>query len=272
MKQSKPWYTAFVAQRSVQMTIVVALLLTLGTGYAVSAQETAHAKPKNTLEKRLDTNKDRISQANKKVVEQAKKANSKKADSHKIDPKTLSQADRDLMSKYSLTADQFSALRDQRVTAVGDSVMVDVAPDLQELMPNTVVNATVGRQAYSIPDILDSYESQGLLSQNVIISIGTNGTIGENDFKKVMDLVGKDRQVFWINGFANRDWVDKNNSFLSKQKNQYKNLHIIDWAALVKDHPDWLGDDKVHPNQEGSLQYASLIAKIMADVYKDTDK
>ncbi|CAM4235763.1 acyltransferase family protein [Weissella hellenica] len=272
MKQSKPWYIAFVAQRRVQMTVVVALLLTLGTAYAVSAQETAHAKPKNTLEKRLDTNKDRISQANKKVVEQAKKADSKKTDSHKVDPKTLSQADRDLMSKYSLSADQFSTLRDQRVTAVGDSVMVDVAPDLQELMPNTVVNATVGRQAYSIPDILESYDSQGLLSQNVIISIGTNGTIGENDFKKVMDLVGKDRQVFWINGFANRDWVDKNNSFLSKQDSQYKNLHIVDWAALVKDHPDWLGDDKVHPNQDGSLQYASLIAKIMAGVYKDADK
>lgn len=275
MKKSKPWYTAFVSQRSIQITALVAVLLMLGTGYAVSAKETAHAKPKNTLEKRLDTNKDRISKANKKVEEQAKKAkqnDSKKAESHNVDPNSLSQADRDLMSKYSLTADQFASLRDQRVTAVGDSVMVDVAPDLQELMPNTVANATVGRQAYSIPDILDSYNSQGLLSPNIIISIGTNGEIGENDFKKIMDIAGKDRQVFWINGFADRDWVGKNNDFLSKQDSQYKNLHVVDWSALVKDHPNWLGDDKVHPNENGSVQYAGLIAKSMADVYKDTNK
>ena len=56
------------------------------------------------------------------------------------------------MDKYGLNTEQFTTIRDNRVTAVGDSVMVDVAPDLQELMPNTVANATVGRQPYSVPE------------------------------------------------------------------------------------------------------------------------
>lgn len=263
------WYQTFFSSHSVQAMLVVAVMLMAGTGYAVSANESAHAKPKNNLEKRLDSNKDRINEANKKAVSQAKKAqkesSSAKSSSQKVDPKSLSQQDRDLMDKYGLNAEQFTTIRDNRVTAVGDSVMVDVAPDLQELMPNTVANATVGRQPYSVPEILQSYDGQGLLSQNVVISIGTNGAIGENDFKKIMDIIGHDRQVYWINGYADRDWVSQNNNFLTEQTKTHKNLHIVDWAALVKDHSNWLGDDHVHPNQAGSVQYTSLIAKAMAE-------
>lgn len=267
------WYKTFFGSHSVQAMLVVAVMLIAGTGYAVSANESAQAKPKNTLEKRLDSNKSRINEANKRAVAQAKKAqkesNSKqssaKSSSQKVNPNSLTQQARDLMGKYGLNADQFTAIRDNRMTAVGDSVMVDVAPDLQELMPNTVANATVGRQPYSVPEILQSYDSQNLLSQNIVISIGTNGLIGDNDFNKVMDIVGKDRQVYWINGYASRDWVTQNNNFLSTQAKTHKNLHIVDWASLAKDHPEWLGDDHVHPNTNGSVQYASLIAKTMAE-------
>ena len=47
------WYQTFFSSHSVQAMLVVAVLLMAGTGYAVSANESAHAKPKNTLEKRL---------------------------------------------------------------------------------------------------------------------------------------------------------------------------------------------------------------------------
>ena len=141
--------------------------------------------------------------------------------------------------------------------------MVDVAPDLQELMPNTVADASVGRQPYVVPTVLQSYVNKGLLAPNVVVSIGTNGAIGQNVFDQIMQIIGN-RNVYWVNGYADRSWVQANNQFLEQQKDKHPNLHIVDWANLVKDHGDWLGGDHVHPNSAGSVQYAALIAKDMA--------
>ncbi|WP_338129284.1 acyltransferase family protein [Weissella paramesenteroides] len=213
----------FFEIRSVQLTMVVAMMLMVGTDYAISANATGHAKPTNNLEKRLNNNKSRIDQANKKAVATAKQTKQKMANqssnaqsaSHP-NQLALSQQDHDLMTQYQLDANQFSAIHNQPVTAVGDSVMLDIAPSLQNLMPKTVTNAQVGRQAY------------------------------------------------WINGFADRDWITPNNTLLANQAKKYSNLHIVDWASLVQNHSDWLSDDQVHPNPTGSSQYASLIAKTIA--------
>lgn len=261
----------FFEIRSVQLTMVVAMMLMVGTDYAISANATEHAKPTNNLEKRLNNNKSRIDQANKKAVATVKQTKQKTASqssnaqsSNQSNQLALSQQDHDLMTKYQLDTNQFSAIHNQPVTAVGDSVMVDIAPSLQNLMPKTVSNAQVGRQAYAVPDILQSYKDQNILSQNIVISIGTNGQINPNDLNQIMNIAGNGRQVYWINGFADRDWITPNNTLLANQAKKYSNLHIVDWASLVQKHSDWLSDDQVHPNPTGSSQYASLIAKTIA--------
>lgn len=261
----------FFEIRSVQLTMVVAMMLMVGTDYAISANATGHAKPTNNLEKRLNNNKSRIDQANKKAVATAKQTKQKMASqssnaqsaSHP-NQLALSQQDHDLMTQYQLDANQFSAIHNQPVTALGDSVMLDIAPSLQNLMPKTVTNAQVGRQAYAVPDILQSYKDQNILSKNIVISIGTNGQINPNDLNQIMNIAGTGRQVYWINGFADRDWITPNNTLLANQAKKYSNLHIVDWASLVQNHSDWLSDDQVHPNPTGSSQYASLIAKTIA--------
>lgn len=58
--------------------MVVAMMLMVGTDYAISANATGHAKPTNNLEKRLNNNKSRIDQANKKAVATAKQTKQKR--------------------------------------------------------------------------------------------------------------------------------------------------------------------------------------------------
>ena len=240
-----------------QLTLGVGALLLLGTGYALSAHAAGQAKPQTTLQKRLTANKDKIKAANDKAL-QPKKAAGKHAK-----PVETVPLNPDVMAKYNLDKATYAKIKDQEVTAIGDSVMVDVAPDLQEMMPHTVADAEVGRQAYSMPGILQTYIANKQLADNVVISIGTNGIIGENDFKKMMKIMG-DRQVYWVNAYADRSWVETNNNFLVTQVKKYPNLHLVDWNSIVQGHGEWLGPDQVHPNPDGSIQYARLIAEVMA--------
>ncbi|MYV36573.1 acyltransferase family protein [Weissella cibaria] len=256
----------FFASRQAKIMATVAAVFLLGTVNAVAAKQSAKPRPETQLQKRLHANASEISAKNKRALEAAKASNAKKKSAKKSSV-AAKPVDPTLLSKYGLTKDQLGKISGNAVTAVGDSVMVDVAPDLQELMPNTVADAAVGRQAYSVPGILQSYAGRGVLAPNVIISIGTNGTIGEDVFKQIMNTVG-DRQVYWVNGYADRSWIATNNQFLTSQASQYPNLHIVDWYDAVKDHADWLGDDHVHPNPNGSVQYAAEIAKAMANSKK----
>jgi Predicted acyltransferases len=265
LQPGEPKMAHFFQSKSAKIMAGIAAVFMLGTVNAVSAKEAGSARPKTELQKRLNNNKNKIADANKKALEAAKKdnkANKKSAKSSSSSSAATTGSD-PLAQKYGLTDKEYAAIKDLSVTAVGDSVMVDVAPDLQELMPNTVADASVGRQPYVVPTVLQSYVNKGLLAPNVVVSIGTNGAIGQNVFDQIMQIIGN-RNVYWVNGYADRSWVQANNQFLEQQKDKHPNLHIVDWANLVKDHGDWLGGDHVHPNPAGSVQYAALIAKDMA--------
>lgn len=265
LQPGEPKMARFFQSRAAKIMASIAAVFMLGTVNAVSAKEAGHARPKTDLQKRLNTNKNKIADANKKALEAAKKGNKadKKTAEHSSSNSESTTGSYPVAQKYGLTDKEYAAIKDKSVTAIGDSVMVDVAPDLQELMPNTVADAAVGRQPYVVPTVLQSYVNKGVLAPTVVISIGTNGAIGPNVFDQIMQIIGN-RTVYWVNGYADRSWVQTNNQFLEQQKAKYPNLHIVDWANLVKDHGDWLGGDHVHPNPTGSVQYAALIAKDMA--------
>lgn len=39
----------------------------------------------------------------------------------------------------------------------------------------------------------------------------------------------------------------------------YPNVTLVDWQGEVTKHPEWLGGDNIHPNNEGTVAYAALI-------------
>ena len=45
----------------------------------------------------------------------------------------------------------------------------------------------------------------------------------------------------------------------------HPNVTIVDWYGLVSKHPEWLGGDGIHPNDEGTAAYAKLIHDTMAE-------
>ena len=105
-------------------------------------------------------------------------------------------------------------------------------------------------------------KKQGQLSDNVLINLGANGPVNAKQIDAIEKVVGKHRKLFWVNVHVpTQTWEGSVNQTLNKATKKYDNLQIIDWNGPAKNQPGWFYGDHVHPNPEGSKEYASLVAK-----------
>ena len=99
-----------------------------------------------------------------------------------------------------------------------------------------------------------------------MIGLGTNGPFSDDQLAQMMQAIGPDRQVFWINvRVPTRAWQNDVNSKLDAAQKQYKNLTVIDWFHKSDGHPDWFYNDMVHMNPTGNPEYAAFVAKTILE-------
>ncbi|GAK31227.1 acyltransferase [Weissella oryzae SG25] len=180
-----------------------------------------------------------------------------------------SQADgdaTDLTKRFGLSQSQVQAAANLPVTAIGDSVVLASAPQLQSVFPKMQIDAQVGRQLYESYSVLDDLKHSNQLADTVLVSLGTNGTWTDSQFNDFMNSIGSNRQVYWVDIHAPAQrWQNQVNTQLAAASKQYKNLHIISWNEASSNHPDWFYDDQVHPNSDGELYYTQIVAKALLD-------
>lgn len=179
--------------------------------------------------------------------------------------KNLSPKQRKTMKMYGINAREMVALQHTPLTSVGDSVMIDISGGLQLLFPGAVVDGQVGRQMDAAETVVKQLASSGKISDNLLMNIGTNGTVTPDQVESVLATVGPNRQVYWTTAYVpNRVWQNQVNSTLIKEAKHHHNLHIINWYGLAKKHPGWFTSDGIHPNNTGVRHFAGLIAKSIA--------
>ena len=160
-----------------------------------------------------------------------------------------------------LTEKQILAGQKLSITAIGDSVMLGATAHLQEVFPKMIIDATVGRQIYDSAATAKKLKKENLLSDTVLIGLGTNGVGTEADFDQLMTELG-DRSVYLINVHVpTKRWESEINQLLAKVANKYKNVTLIDWYQLSQDQTSWFEEDQVHPNETGLVDYTNLIAQ-----------
>lgn len=173
-------------------------------------------------------------------------------------------------AQYGLTDDEFAYAANVGLTGVGDSVMADGKPLLEQIFPQSFIDAAVSRQAADGIGIVKKYAQDGTLANNVLVGLGTNGPVTSDQIDDLMHTVGKKRQVFWINTHVpTRQWQNQVNATLADSAKKYSNLTIIDWNGYSNGHADWFYDDNVHPNPDGNPRYAAFIAKTIVDKLRD---
>ena len=149
------------------------------------------------------------------------------------------------------------------MAAIGDSVMLGSAHALRQDFAGIQIDAKVSRYVGAGLGIAKQMEANQQLGNAVLIGLGTNGPITgyyEDETKALVQYLGSNRQIFWINNYApGIQWIEANNAYLTKLAKEHPNVHIIDWASLASKHRDWLGDDSIHPNDTGVKEYSKFI-------------
>jgi peptidoglycan/LPS O-acetylase OafA/YrhL len=147
------------------------------------------------------------------------------------------------------------------VSAVGDSVMLGAAGQLEKDIPNlTAIDAEVGMQAYTAVEVLDARRAAGELGKVVVVHIGNNGVYTEKEFDQTMQALAGVRRVVFVNVNVPRAWEEPNNEVISEGVGRYPNVVLADWYSASVDHPEYFVEDGVHLQIKGQKVYAALIA------------
>jgi hypothetical protein len=135
-----------------------------------------------------------------------------------------------------------------RVTAIGDSVMLDVEPSLQAAIPGIVVDASVSRQWDAGVALAAQLRSHAELGAIVVVDLGTNGPVSWQQFTNMMDvLAGASRVVFvTVHLPASVSWSQSVNSTLAQGVARYPRDRLADFDRVAAANPQWFAADGVH--------------------------
>ena len=192
--------------------------------------------------------------------------NEKAIEANKRNAKSDGSVEKGKVDDYASSGNS-QKVSDKELFCLGDSVMLSAYTNIQDIYPDATIDAAVSRQIYHALDILSWYQSQGNIHNTVVISLGTNGVLDENTVEQLLEMIGKDKSIFWVNVYApGVEWEASNNKYLNELAKKHSNVTIIDWNSYISKHTDLLEADGIHPIEEGADAYAHLIQEKINEV------
>jgi GDSL-like Lipase/Acylhydrolase family len=149
--------------------------------------------------------------------------------------------------------------RDRSVFVDGDSLAVGMLPFLSDALPGWRISssAETGRNtAFGLARLRERARS---LPPYVVVSLGTNDDSRAVEafrgaIEDTVSITGPNRCVIWFNivrpPFAGTSYAGLNR-VLDEQAAAHPNLVVVDWASVLREHPEWLAPDRVHLTPDG---------------------
>ena len=148
------------------------------------------------------------------------------------------------------------------MTAVGDSIMLDIQPELSVVLPGVTVDGLVSRQFDAGVGVVQADRSAGTLGRVLVVELGTNGPVSASAIDAMMQAASGVSRVVFVNVCVPRDWTTPDNAVLAAAVGRYPGMAVLaDWNALATPHPEWFTADQVHLNPAGATALATLIAQ-----------
>jgi ligand-binding sensor domain-containing protein len=134
------------------------------------------------------------------------------------------------------------------VTAIGDSVMLDAAPDLEADIPGIDVEAAVSRQWYEGMSLAEQLKAEGRLGAIVVVDLGTNGPVSPGMFTAMMNILAGASRVVFVTVHLPPDysWSHSVNATLQECVPRYSRDRLADFNKLADENPQWFYSDGVH--------------------------
>ncbi|MGW8958886.1 acyltransferase family protein [Paenibacillus sp. NPDC055715] len=149
------------------------------------------------------------------------------------------------------------------VTAIGDSVMLDVQSYIQQSFPSAVVDGRIGRQMAEAPAVLEQLRQNGQLGKTVIIELGTNGAFTKDQLTDLLVSLKDAKRIILVNTRVPRPWESIVNSHLAEAAAQDARITMIDWYGASSGKNSYFEHDGVHLKPKGAKAYASLLAQAL---------
>jgi lysophospholipase L1-like esterase len=146
------------------------------------------------------------------------------------------------------------------VTAVGDSIMVDAAPYLQQLLPGIAIDAQVGQQLTQVQAAVPELKAEGAVGNRLIIELGTNGPYSSAQLESLINSFGPQERIVIVNVRVARPWQQQVNDTISEVAHRYPDARVVDWYDASATTPQYFYPDGVHLDPAGARFYATLIA------------
>ena len=148
------------------------------------------------------------------------------------------------------------------VSAVGDSIMIDIQPYLESYLPGVTVDGDVSRQFETGIGIVQAGRAAGTLGAVLVVELGTNGSVTAADFDAMMQAAAGVKRVVFVNINVPRPWEVPDNAVLSAGVARYPGVAVLaDWNAESTPHPEWFTPDQVHLEPAGAQALAALVTQ-----------
>jgi peptidoglycan/LPS O-acetylase OafA/YrhL len=148
-----------------------------------------------------------------------------------------------------------------RVTAIGDSVMLGAQASLHGFLGDRLqLDANVSRHFTEGLDVVRRLHAAGQLGDVVVIHLGTNGAIPEDQLNEMLQLLSGVKRVVVVNAKVDRPWEGPDNEVIAAAVPRFPNAVLFDWHAVASEHPEFLVQDGVHLSSAGQAHYAIVIA------------
>lgn len=242
--------------------VLVVLVLFLGTFvYGVAVSPSGKMDSAVALQRKLEQNKQAVEQHNKELSQSSEKKSASKTNTSSSEQTSTTETSdsSETNSPSGLSSVQKEKIAKVSLGAVGDSVLLSAAPELQTYFPKSHIDAEVGRQLVDSQEIFEKLNKNKQLGDVVLVVLGTNGSFKESDIDKMMQQIGN-RPVFFVNTLVDRPWQASVNDTLAKAAAKYDNAHLIDWKSYAEGHREWFDEDGIHLVPNGGEYFSELVA------------
>ncbi|HEY6276392.1 MAG TPA: hypothetical protein VIX86_08665, partial [Streptosporangiaceae bacterium] len=150
-------------------------------------------------------------------------------------------------------------VRGWQVTAIGDSVMLSAAAQLQAALPGVYIDAQISRQMQTGLTVVRRLAARGKLRRVVVLGLGTNGTVTSGQIRELLAEIGPGRRLVLINTYEARPWEHEVNTAIAAAR-RYPNVVMANWHSAIEHRTGLLWGDGVHPRPQGARLYARVVA------------
>jgi peptidoglycan/LPS O-acetylase OafA/YrhL len=147
------------------------------------------------------------------------------------------------------------------VTAIGDSVLLGSMGPFKAKLPGAKIYAKVGWQARDVLGQLRTLSNAHALTPVVVIHLGTNGFVYEDQLRDILSLLADRQRVILVNAHVPRRWMTPNNDLMDRILPSYPNVVLANWRKASEDKPAYFVADHFHLTPTGQR---ALVAEIMS--------